>query len=376
MSPRPTRRTYLAGLSLTAVALAGCTNSGGTKPTETQTTTRTTTTASTQTTTRTTTESESSPAETPAAAIRQYYAATGEDPAAARTYFHPIHPFSPEHLTAEKARNLFGNADRPESISIDTTYRDLSAATILDQSFLGQTDLETSDVAAAIDGEQTAVATLHITRSDGDSETTRAVLVTDDGGWVILAQAFQPTRTIADTGAFETHVVDTLSFDTDANTARVTFVTGPVADRVTATAVERTSSQSTTSPGAIEYFEINVDPAGDTVVVTATHDGETREIRRAQYPPSSALVDDIVYDDDPESDARDTSARVLFNDTIDWAGTVTVEATVSGYEATLDSESNGVESVVAGIDPRGDELVVSRTRDGETTVVHRERYYP
>lgn len=376
MVPEPTRRRYLGGLSFAALGtLAGCIGSRsqrGGEPTTRDTTTATTTQPATQTTTES--ASGSSAAESPEAAFRKYVAAAAEDPAAARRYFHPVHPFGPEKLSADEAEELFGQSGRPRDVSVEVEKRDLSAEAILQQSFLRNTDLETSDVASAIEGEQTAVVEAEVTRADGESETNRFVAVTHDGGWVILAQAFQPNETPDDSGPFDARVVDEVTFDTEADTARVQFVANPVADEVTVRAEEAFSERSTTTPKSINYLSLQVAPGGDTVVVTATIDGETREVYRAQYPPSESVVADVTYDDDPDSDARDATARVTFNDEV-VSDALTVEATVSGYEATFEP-GDGTDYVVAGIDPSGDEIVVSRTEDGESTVVHRERYHP
>lgn len=394
MVPRPTRRRYVSSLSLAALgALAGCIGSSGSggaptshRTTEESTTEETTTeklttegtTTEEPTTEETTTESESnsSAAESPAAAFRQYITTATEDPATTREYFHPIHPFGPEKLSPEEAVELFGQSNQPKNVSVETERRDLSAEAVHQQSFLQHADLETDDVASAIEGEQTAVVEADVTQADGETENNRLVMVTHDGGWVILAQAFQPSGSAADPGPFDARVVENVTFDTDEDTARVEFVASPVADEVTVKAEEAFSERSTTTPQPIEYFDLQVDSGGDTLIVTATIDGETREVHREQYPPSEAVVEDVTYDDDPDSDARDATARIVFNDDADWGSdTLTVEATVSGYEATFES-GNAADYAVAGIDPSGDEIVVSRTEDGESTVVHRERYHP
>jgi hypothetical protein len=389
MVPRPTRRQYLGSLSLTAIAaLAGCTDSSGNgdEPSS-QNTTEPTTDAPTPPTTddsateepsngEETTEAAGDPpaAESPKAALRLYVETAVENPAASRYYFHPIHPFGPEKLSASQARELFSEATQPQGYSLETSDPDLSAEAILQQSILRSTDLESNDVAAAIEGEQTALVKGEVTQANGESESNSVVMVTHDGGWVILAQAFQPSGDTSPPKSFETRVVDDLTFDTDANTARVEFVDDPVADKVTAKADVRYSERSSDTPTPIDYLSLQVDPGGDTVIVTATIDGETREVHREQYPPSDRIVDDIEYDDDPERDDREMIARVLFNDGSEEQG-VTVAATIGGGETTVDSVS-GVNYVNVGIDPSGDEVVVSRTADGESTVIHRERYYP
>jgi hypothetical protein len=394
MVPQPTRRQYLGSFSLTAIAaLAGCTDSSGDgdDPSSQNTTVPTTDASTTEepapsttdgsateepSTDEETTEASSDPpaADSPEAALRRYVETAVEDPAASRYYFHPIHPFGPEKLSASQAEELFSDATQPQGFSLETSDPNLSAEAILQQSILRSADLKSSDVAAAIEGEQTALVEGEVTQADGESESNSVVTVTHDGGWVILAQAFQPSGDTAPPKSFETRVVDEVTFDTDADTARVEFVDDPVADEVTAKADVRYSERSSDTPKPIDYLPLQVDPEGDTVIVTATVDGETREVHREQYPPSDRIVDDIEFDDDPERDDREMVARVLFNDDQEDQG-VTVAATISGSEATFDSIS-GVNYVNVGVNPSGDEVVVSRTADGESTVIHRERYYP
>lgn len=377
MVPQPTRRRYLVGLSLASTAtLAGCI--GSPPGSQDDSTTDGTTAATTEeSTTEGTTESEGAPsrAESPAAAFRKYITATLDDPAAARHYFHPLHPFGPEKLSADEARELFGRAEQPRDISLEAGKQELSAEAIHQRSALRHTDVERETVAAAIEGEETAVVEADVTQADGETESNRLATATHDDGWVILSQAFQPETTPANTGPFETRVVEAVTFDTEDDTARVEFVDGPVADEVTVTATEAFSERSTTTPKPIDYFSLQVAPDGDTVIVTATIDERTREIHREQYPPVERLVEDVTYDD-PDSDGRDATARVLFTDDVDGErNTVTVEATISGDEATFEP-GNSEDDAVARIDPAGDEIVVSRTVDGDATVVHRERYHP
>jgi hypothetical protein len=394
MVPQPTRRQYLGSLSLTAIAaLAGCTDSSGDgdDPSSQNTTVPTTDASTTEepapsttdgsateepSTDEETTEASSDPpaADSPEAALRRYVETAVEDPAASRYYFHPIHPFGPEKLSASQAEELFSDATQPQGFSLETSDPNLSAEAILQQSILRSADLKSSDVAAAIEGEQTALVEGEVTQADGESESNSVVTVTHAGGWVILAQAFQPSGDTAPPKSFETRVVDEVTFDTDADTARVEFVDDPVADEVTAKADVRYSERSSDTPKPIDYLPLQVDPEGDTVIVTATVDGETREVHRERYPPSDRIVDDIEFDDDPERDDREMVARVLFNDDQEDQG-VTAAATISGSEATFDSIS-GVNYVNVGVNPSGDEVVVSRTADGESTVIHRERYYP
>jgi hypothetical protein len=389
MPSRPTRRDCLGSLSIAALgALAGCTESlsGSGDGDDPATTTQDATTTSpptdeTTTTEETTTEAdddgggdEPPAAESPEAAFRQYLETAAEDPGSVPAYFHPIHPFGPEKLSAEDAEELFGQASHPEVTALEVERRELSGAAVLERSFLRSTDLAAEDVAAAVDGEETAVLEAEVAQGDGQSEDSRLVLVTHDGGWVILAQAFQPAGDPNEDSPFEAQVVDDVAFDTEADTARVEFVPSPVADEITVTAEEAFSERSTDDPAAFEYVTLQVEPDGDTVVVTATVDDETREVHREQYPPSAGPVAEVTFDDDPESDAREAAARVSFTD--DWAGDeLRVEATVSGFEATV--ESGTVPNyVLGGIDPDGDEIVVTVTRDGESAVVHRERYHP
>jgi hypothetical protein len=54
---------------------------------------------------------------------------------------------------------------------------------------------------------------------------------------------------------------------------------------------------------------------------------------------------------------------------------VTAKSTVRGEEVALETSADD-SWVFVGIDPKGDEIVVTTTVDGESQVVHRERYHP
>ena len=169
----------------------------------------------------------------------------------------------------------------------------------------------------------------------------------------------------------------TVVFDEGMDAARVLFVDAPVADSVTVRATNAYAERSSSTPGQIEYFDVSLDPDGDSVVVTATVDGETRPVHREQYPKSERVVDDVTDDTDADAEAFDATARVTFAD--DQAdGTVTVSSTRGGSETTADLDGT-VEPAVVGIELDGDEVVVTHTDaddDGETTERHRERHRP
>ncbi len=317
----------------------------------------------------------SGPSGTPESLLRQYVESTvaASDPAVVGAYFHPIHPFHPENIDPETAGPWLLRDEPVSQVAVETMDREVTTDLVRTSPFLQGDRADSETIEDALTGEEAAVVEVTITDSSGDTSEFSAVTVTHDGNWVILTQGVRIEADVSDPGPFDVRVVDKVTFNTDEDRARVHFVESPVADRVTAKAANATSSRSSSTPGVITYFDVNLDPTGDELVVTATVDGETRTIHREQYPESARVVEGITYDDDPDSDLFDATARVSF--TGNQSGDrLTVSSTVHGGETMTEPAENATYSVV-GIDPGGDEVVVTLTNDGTTAEVHRERYH-
>lgn len=117
-------------------------------------------------------------------------------------------------------------------------------------------------------------------------------------------------------------------------------------------------------------------------VPTVTHDGawtviamdvEPSDDRERSSEPRR-VVEEIAFDDDPASGFYEATARVAFTEALR-GETVTVESAVHGSRTSLEPAGDVTHATV-GVDPDGDEVVVSVTTNGTTRVVHRETYAP
>jgi hypothetical protein len=373
MVPEITRREALSALAAAGVAgLAGCTGTSGGDDESTSTTTEQTTeqTTTEQTTTEQTTAGRTTePAASPTAAIETFVEA--EDAAAFQAPFHPLHPFSVEKLSREDAENLYENSTFPDSVTLERVEREVTVDLVVSATLPGS-DTERSAIEDALAGTDTAVVEATY-ESDTGTERVQFVTVEQDGGWLILAHGFQPEEA-DETSALEARVVSGVAFEPDQNAARVQFVSDVVADSVTVEAVQSGDSTSTSTPGSVSYLEVGLDSGGDEVVVSATVDGESRVVHRERFPESDRLVDNIEFVVDPETDDRDAIARVNFNDS-DEEGWVRVVSTVRGGETEAEPVGS-LNYLNVGVDPEGDEVIVSYPVNGDTEEIHRERCFP
>ncbi|GAA0668783.1 hypothetical protein ACFQDG_07480 [Natronoarchaeum mannanilyticum] len=381
MVPRTTRRRYLSGLAIAASAsLGGClgdaledgdsddgdgsgNESGGDERASDG------------------DADDAAASGSPAETLRQYVATSAEtdDPAEVGAYFHPIHPFHPDNLDDDAEAWLLRD-DPVSEIETETADRDVTPDAVLSAPVLQAADVGRDAVVDALDGERTAVVDVTITDESGATTEFSAATVTADGEWSILAQAIgasdgdsESSDESDEPAPFEARVVDEVAFFPDEDRARVHFVDSPAADSVTAAAENAFSSRSSSTPETITYFDLSLDPEGDEVLVTATVDGETRPVHREQYPPSDRAVDEVIFDEQSDNALFDATARVEF--TGEQTGDrIAVESTVRGDEASIEPAGNATHLTV-GVDPEGDEVVVTLTEGDETEELHRERYY-
>jgi len=365
MVPRTTRRRCLSGLATAASAsLGGCLGDAVENDPDAQSPSD---------------REDDDSSGTPEATLRQYVetSAEADDPAAVGAYFHPVHPFHPDNLSgddADAAETWLLTDDTVSAVETETVERDVTPETALSAPILRASSVDRDAIADAIDGERTAVVDVTVTDEDGETTEFSAATVTNDGEWTILAHGIDAGDEPADPAPFEARVVDDVALYPDEDRARVRFVDSPVADSVTAAAESAHSSRSSSTPGSITYFDLSLDPEGDEVVVTATVDGETRPVHREQYPPSDRAVDAVTFDTDREDALLDAVGRVEF--TGNQSGDrIAVESTVQGDETSIEPADDATHLTV-GVDPEGDEVVVTLTDGDETEELRRERYHP
>lgn len=381
MVPRTTRRQYLGGIAIaTSAALGGCLDDvagddpgtdDGDGPSD-----------------QSESDTDDQPSGTgagdgddvsgtPEETLREYVQTSTEadDPAEVGALFHPVHPLHPDDLegdAADAAETWLLNDDPVSEIDVETTDRDVTPELALSAPILQASSVDDEAVADALDGEQSALVEVTVSEEGGGTTEFGAATVTRDGEWEILAHGVRTDDELADPSSFEARVVDEVTFDTQADSARVHFVDSPVADEVTVAAENAFSSRSTSTPGPIDDFTLSLDPEGDEVAVTATVDGETRPVHREQYPPSDRAVDAVTFDEQPDNALFDATARVEF--TGEQTGDrITVASTIRGDDASAEPAEN-VTHLTVGVDPEGDEVVVTRTEGDETEELHRERY--
>jgi hypothetical protein len=293
-----------------------------------------------------------------------------KDPLDAQRYFHSIHPFRSDRIDTETKTALLSLDDGIDSIRIDTRQQDVSPERVLSAPLLEASDIDHATVADALAGGETVFVSATVVMMDGSRRTHHILTVPENGAWVILAQGIEPTG--GPTDPFGGRVVTDVTFDTEADSARVYFDDSLTADKITAKAAKRYSERSSSTPGKISYFDVRLDPSGDELVVTATVDGTTRPIHREQYPPSDRLVNDVEFIDEHERDEFDAASRVTFNEGQS-DKTMIITSTVEGDESANDAVSADT-SMTVGANPHGEEIVVKTVQDEQSTVVHRERY--
>ncbi|WP_136716539.1 hypothetical protein [Halorientalis salina] len=375
MAPRRTRRRYLGGLAtISFTSLAGCIDSlDGQNSTpaanDTQTTTNATSTPDSDATPGEKSSDGDSITGSPKQVVRAYFEARYENPTAARQHFHSLHPFHPDNLSEEKATTLLSSEGAISDIDFDTRDVDVTLEMVQSAPLLRTAEVEQETLTDALAGERTAVVETVVTTADGKRNVSRIATVTSDGEWAILALRIDPK--ITQSAQFEGRVVSEVSVDTDEDRVRLYFDGSPTAEELTGKTKNARSSRSSSTPGSISYFDLYPDGAGDELIVTATVDGDTRTIHREQYPPSERVVEDVTYDEDPESDEFDAAATVSFADDRNGERYV-VESTIHGGSVDVGPDDSA--TAVVGVAPEADEIVVTRTTGDASDVVHRERH--
>jgi hypothetical protein len=369
------RRRFISAVgAVSAAALAGCTDDGsdgdddpsgdGTdRPTDTATpaddTTRSTDAASDDGDG----DSESGTADSlgPAEAASTFL--TAED---AETIVDTAHPAYPYDLDDEQMDITPYDADEA---STTVVAEDVGVDAVLDM-YRASEAFSASDLAAALEGERVALVDATAT-VDGSERDIRVAVATDDTAWRVLwlapAGAEEPDQPV---DGKRVRVVEDVTFDTEADLARVHFVDRPNADQVSAEWTVADSEVSTSTPGEVNVLEVPMAAEDDQLTVTATLDGETELVRREQYPPEDRTVDDVRYE------LEEPAQAVAELNEVGDVDSLTIRATRSDYETTVTEGASQLFEIATVINPDGDEIVVEKTVDDETTELHRERYHP
>lgn len=295
----------------------------------------------------------------PAAAISAFMTAVqhgGREDIAAT--MHPESPLNPANYGEEWEANFgLGVYEDVETGDVDTGF---TADSMLDGHNTGWL-VDEELIEEVFDDEEAALVAVELSGGpEGDgTQQSRWVAATVDGEW--LAFLPEPTDPPESPLAIQAQVVEEITFEDD--TATVTFLDVSGFEQATVA----TESGASTTVDAPETATVDVDPDGDTVVVTATVGGEQEEVHREGYPTDERFVDHIEIENEEIG-----WALVHFTGETD-ADEMHIASASSEGEASTGDLGN-VNYIGTGFDPDGDELVVRLTTDGEDEVVHRERF--
>lgn len=297
----------------------------------------------------------------PAAVASAYL--TAED---AETIVDTAHPAYPYDLDDEQMEITPPDAD---DVSTTVAAEDVGVDAVLDM-YRASEAFSDSDLESALDDERVALVDASAT-VDGSERAFTIATATDDDAWRVLwlapANAEEPDPPAEGP---RVRAVEDVTFDTEADLARVHFVDRSNADQVSAEWTVAEHEVSTSTPGEVNFLEVPMAAEDDQLTVTATLDGETELVRREQYPPEDRTVDDVRYEL-----GNPAQAFAELNEVGD-VDSLTIRATRSGNETTVSEGASQLFEIATVMNPEGDEIVVERTVDGETTELHRERYHP
>ena len=290
-----------------------------------------------------------------------------------------LHPTNPGADTPEGELNL-GTipVDDPDITiqtrdpSVETIYEDIDRA---EQTLASQ---ERQLQHALTDGA--AIISIRLTSGDQrpNGRLLWVVATNKNGDWRLLFQGL-PAKP-RELPGISTQVLGDIVFDSGAAVARVELASEPPVAEL-----------SVSSGVADELFEIGQDQQSEPTISIAEDGGELAvDLRRGDelvalhrelYGDQRVVKDITIEQTDQEGSNR---SKVEFTDQFD-ADEIGLTTTRLGSTATASggrASENESESTVAGIDaltigvaPQHDELIVTLTRDGDQTDVHRERLY-
>jgi hypothetical protein len=253
--------------------------------------------------------------------------------------------------------------------SVETIYADVFRA---EQRFSSQ---ESQLQNALSGGAATVSVGLPASDEVPDNGLLWVVATDENGDWRLLLQSI-PTESFE----IDIQVLADVVFNTEAATARLELLSEPTATELLV--------DSGTTTDRFEMVQDRRDPPtvsiaedGGELAVNSLRDDEVVPLHRERYGDQRIIENITIEETDQE---RANQARVEFTDQFeaDEIGLATTRlggaATATGSQASEDgseSTASGIEFLEIRVAPQYDEIIVTLTRDGDQTEVHRERVY-
>lgn len=226
----------------------------------------------------------------------------------------------------------------------------------------------TEQLREVLDGEAAIVSVRAPDSEDAGLDGSLWVTATnDDDEWgvVWMGTPDEPAQ------GFEVRVVDSVAFDREDDRATVSLRPGRSGMAVTVdSGAETQTVEAGTEAGEVV---VGLGPDGGELTVTVAVGGDEQPVHRERYG-DERLVEGITTSvRETEENGPVASAKVSFTDRLagDRVEVVATRSDVSGV-SSADQLPTSIE--VGGLNPDGDELVVTVGDDGEKTEVHRERF--
>lgn len=303
-------------------------------------------------------------------------AASQEDVDRFRALLHPLNPTT-DTTDAELGLGTLPDTEpeitvKTQDPSVETVYADVFRA---EQTFASQE----GQLQDALSGDA-ATVTIRLPDSDQlpDGGLLWVVTTDENGDWRLLLQSI-PTESL-EPPAFDLQVLADVVFDSEAAVARLELLSDPTpTDLLVDSGV--TSDRFEAVQDRQDPLAVSVAEDSGELAVDSLRGDQVVPLHRERYGNQRVVEDITVEQTDQE---RANQARVTFTEQFeaDEIGLATTRlggaATATGGQASEDgseSTASGIEFLEIGVAPQYDELIVTLTRDGDQTEVHRERVY-
>ena len=303
-------------------------------------------------------------------------AASQEDVDRFRALLHPLNPTT-DTTDAELGLGTLPDTEpeitvKTQDPSVETVYADVFRA---EQTFASQE----GQLQDALSGDA-ATVTIRLPDSDQlpDGGLLWVVTTDENGDWRLLLQSI-PTESL-EPPTFDLQVLADVVFDSEAVVARLELLSDPTpTDLLVDSGV--TSDRFEAVQDRQDPLAVSVAEDGGELAVDSLRGDQVVPLHRERYGNQRVVEDITVEQTDQE---RANQARVTFTEQFeaDEIGLATTRlggaATATGGQASEDgseSTASGIEFLEIGVAPQYDELIVTLTRDGDQTEVHRERVY-